>query len=390
MKPVRTRSLKLPKSKHVPNNSESHSKLKICYVLSYRAPDYIRTRSILRALREMHDIDLYEAINTSIGFNRYGETLRRVLEIKKKHNPDVFILGFRGHEIYWSLRFLAGDKPIILDALMSPYASLSREKKYGMLGRVFSPTIRVLEKGILNDADVVLTDTTSHLDFYQQEFSLPSNKLLALPVGAEEEVGGISATRHEWPEQTQSQMNVLFYGSFLPLHGINIILEAASLVRELPICFNFVGGSTKQAQKLKADCYNLGVTRYTHRHWIPFNELINVIIPEADVCLGGPFGNTEQARRVITGKSSQCLALGKPTIIGKIDDDIGFVDKENCLLVQQGNAQALADVLRWAFNQRTRLPKIGEQGRAIYNERLSVNVIRKLLSQTLSDLKEKK
>jgi glycosyltransferase involved in cell wall biosynthesis len=117
--------------------------------------------------------------------------------------------------------------------------------------------------------------------------------------------------------------------------------------------------------------------------------LINLTIPEADLCLGGPFGNTEQARRVITGKTSQCLALGKPTIIGKIDEDIGFVDKQNCLLVPQGNPQALAQAIQWAFDKRHQLSKIGEQGRSIYSERLSVNVIRQLLSQALSDLKSK-
>jgi len=359
-------------------------------VLSYRAPDYIRTRSILHALREMHDIDLYEATNTNVGINRYVETFRKTLEIKKKHAPDVFILGFRGHEIYWPLRFLVGDKPIILDALMSPYASLHRERKHGLLGRAVSSVIRILEQGILNDANVVLTDTTSHLNFYKQEFSLPSNKLLAIPVGAEEVFSKINSTQHISPEQTKREMNVLFYGSFLPLHGIDVILEAASLLRQFPIIFNFVGGNVEQAQKLKADCKNMGITHYTHRHWVSFTELITVTIPEADLCLGGPFGDTEQARRVITGKTSQCLALGKPTIIGKIDEDIGFMDKENCLLVPQGNAQALADVLRWAFNQRRQLSKIGEHGRSIYNERLSVDVIRKLLSQTLSDLRKEK
>ena len=176
-------------------------------------------------------------------------------------------------------------------------------------------------------------------------------------------------------------MGVLFYGSFLPLHGLDTILKAAALLRELPIRFDFVGGNSRQARKFMTDCANKGVTRYTHRPWVSFDELINVTIPEADLCLGGPFGDTEQARRVITGKTSQCLALGKPTIIGEIDEKHGFVNKQNCLLVPQGNPEALAEALRWAHNHREQLALIGDRARAIYAERLSIKVIGNVLAR---------
>jgi hypothetical protein len=360
--------------------------LKICYVLSYRAPDYIRTRSILRALRQIPGVELHEAINTDVGIPRYSETFRRTREIKKKYDPDVYFLGFRGHEFYWPLRGLVGNKPIVLDALMSPYASLSRERKFGTLGVVAASAWRILESSILNDADLVLTDTTPHLRFYEDEFSLPPDKLLALPVGAEESGAIISTTKLDNATQDKNEMGVLFYGSFLPLHGVDIILDAASLLRELPIRFDFVGGNSRQARKFKTDCANKGVTRYTHRPWVSFDELINVTIPEADLCLGGPFGDTEQARRVITGKTSQCLALGKPTIIGEIDEMHGFVDKQNCLLIPQGNPEALAEVLRWAYENRDQLEVIGEHGRSIYAEKLSIKVIRERLGKTIFDL----
>lgn len=207
-----------------------------------------------------------------------------------------------------------------------------------------------------------------------------------MPVGAEEVWKEIDSMQYTPPEHPPSEMSILFYGSFLPLHGIEIILQAASYLRELPIRFDFVGGNVKQATKLKISCTNFGITRYTHRYWVSFDELINVTIPRADLCLGGPFGDTEQARRVITGKTSQCLALGKATVIGRINEDIGFVDKQNSLLVPQGNPQALADSIRWAFDQRHQLTKIGERGRSIYSEKLSVDVIRQLLSKTLSEL----
>lgn len=318
--------------------------------------------------------------------SRYLETFKKAAEIKRKHDPDVYFLGFRGHEFYWPLRQLVGKKPIILDALMSPYASLSRERKYGVFGIAAASAWRAIEHSILHDANFVLTDTTPHVEFYQQEFSLQPQKLLALPVGAEEPISDLIAEQHVIPSPPGSEMNVLFYGSFLPLHGIDIIIKAASLLQDLPIRFDFLGGNETQARKLEVSCKRLGIRQYTHRRWLSFEELINETIPHADLCLGGPFGDTEQARRVITGKTSQCLALGKPTVIGMINEKIGFVDKQNCLLVPQGNHHALAEAIRWAFEQRHLLGSIGEQGKTIYSQKLSRDVIRQLLGKTLSEL----
>jgi glycosyltransferase involved in cell wall biosynthesis len=364
--------------------------MKLCYVLSYRAPQYIRTRSILRALRETAGIEVFEAINQSTNAARYYETFRKAREIKEQFDPDVYLLGFRGHEFYWALRRLVGKKPIILDALMSPYASLSRERKFRKIGAIAAMGWKSIERSVLNNADLVLTDTLAHCRLYEHEFSLASHKLLSIPVGAEEQEPCRAQLSYEAASQSKQQMTALFYGSFLPLHGVDVILEAASRLRDLPIRFDFIGGDSRQHAKLVTTCAKLEITRYTHTEWVEFDELINTAIPNADICLGGPFGNTEQARRVITGKTSQCLALGKPTIIGEIDEEHGFVDKQNCLLVPQGKSEALAAALRWAYNNQQQLAVIGERGRAIYAEKLSIKVIGNLLGQAISDLVPKK
>lgn len=361
-------------------------KLKVCYVLSYRAPEYIRTRSILRALREMAGIEVFEAINQSTNASRYYETFRKTREIKEQFDPDVYLLGFRGHEFYWALRHLVGKKPIILDALMSPYASLSRERKFGKLGAIGAMGWRLIERSVLNNANLVLTDTLAHCKLYEHEFSVAPYKLLPIPVGAEEPEPCREQPSHEAASRPKPQMTVLFYGSFLPLHGVDIILEAASRLRDLPIRFDFIGGDSGQNSKLVTSCAKLGITQYTHRQWVEFDELINTAIPNADICLGGPFGNTDQARRVITGKTSQCLALGKPTIVGEIDEKHGFVDKQNCLLVPQGNPEALAEAILWTYSHREQLAQIGERGHALYAERLSIKVIGNLLGKAIFDL----
>lgn len=344
----------------------------VCYVLSYRDPHYIRTESLLRALEACRGVRIVTAMNTHRGLRRYIETLMSLRRVKREVNPDAYIIGFRGHEIFWLVKRLVGRQPVILDALMSPYGALHDERKAGAVGRMLAPAVRALERRMLCRANVVLTDTRLHVDYYSKVFGLPADRCIAVPVGAVEECsvagGGASSDR-------PGEFSVLFYGSFLRLHGVETIVESAALLKDLPIRFDFIGGRRDHARRLKRTCAKLGVTRFTHRHWLPFPSLIRDAIPRATICLGGPFGGTPQARRVVTGKTSQCLALGRATVIGKIDEDYGFVDRVNCLLVDQSDAAALAAALRWAYAHRELLGDMGAAGRRLYEERLSVRVI---------------
>ena len=258
-----------------------------------------------------------------------------------------------------------------------------------MLGVAAASTLRILERRILNDADLVLTDTTLHVNFYQEEYSLHSSKLVALPVGAEEILTGDDPLQCRSPAQPEGEMSVLFYGSFLPLHGIEIILKAASLARDLPIRFDFVGGNKEQVMKLKASCTGFGINRYTHRPWVAFEELIKQTIPEADLCLGGPFGGYRTSKKSHYRQDFPIPGTWQADHYRQDRRTHWISGRQNCLLVPQGHPQALADAIRWAFEQRRRCPRLAS-GRLIYSEKLSVNVIRHRLSQILSDLRKNK
>lgn len=345
--------------------------LRVGYVLSYRDPHYIRSTSVLEALSMCADVQLFVARNNVKGLWRYVETWLALRKLKRIDKLDIYILGFRGHEIFWPVRWMTRGSALVFDALMSPYAAFLEESKAGLIGRLIAPLVYQLEKTILQRSDLVLTDTRKHAEYYSRTFALPDAKICALPVGAiENHAATVGA-----PLTSPEHFSILFYGSFLPLHGISVIVAAAAQLRDLPIHFDFIGGTSKQARQLRQICMHSGVTRYTHRRWVPLQDLLHTEIPRATLCAGGPFGSTPQALRVITGKTSQGLACGKATIVGRIDEDYGFVDRFNCLLVDQKDPDALAETIRWAYENSAQLAHIGTRGLELYNKRLSVSVI---------------
>lgn len=342
--------------------------IKVAYVLSYRAPNYIRTKSILGALKTLKGFHLLKVINKKKGFARYVETLWSLLICRIKHNPDCYILGFRGHEIFLPVKIITLGKPLIFDELMSPTDALRSDYKFGKLGAFIGIILFNLEKAILKFSDRTLTDTKTHKDFLVDKFNLESEKVIPIPVGADED---IKCPRRSFEGGYDTPLRVLFYGSLLPLHGMACMVEAAKILEDQAIKFTFIGGSQKAIQEFNYLCKKFDIKNIEHIAWVDFDELMEQHLAKSDLCLGGPFGKTAQAARVVTGKTQQSLAFGIPTLVGEIDEDFGFKDKENCLLVERGCPQSLADAMIWALQNRERLGAIGESGKRLYFEKFS-------------------
>ncbi len=349
----------------------------ICYVLSYYSPKYIRTRTLITAIQESNKLELCEARNSSVSLIRYVETVVKLIWTRLVKNPDYYLLGFRGIEIFWLIRILTFGKPLIFDHMMSPYDSLINEKRIIKAGSVLDKILYSYEKISLQQADLILTDTPIHQKFFSNLYKVSSKKIIPIPVGADEE-----SLRNKSMKDSSKVFEVLFYGSFLPLHGIDVILLAAENLRNLPIKLRLIGGDNKDSDNISNLVQQKKLYNVDHQQWLAFDDLLE-LAGSVSVGLGGPFGNTPQGNRVVTGKTMQFFALGKATIVGKIAEDYGFQDKINCLLVQQGDPVALANAIHWAYRNQNLLPEIGRAAKQFYKDNFSINVIRKELEKVL-------
>lgn len=345
--------------------------IKVCHVVSYRAPAYIRTLSLRAALRQVDGCEVFDATNSRTGFGRYFETIGKALRIRLQHNPDVYVLGFRGHEIFWIIRLIAIGKPLIFDAFMSPSDALLSEGKAGFLGRIAGMLVYPFEWFCLHLSARCLTDTVLHRQFFADRFALTENKTDVVYVGAvpSEKPVATSGNRDDKP------LSVLFYGTFQPLHGMDVLLRACKRLEGKPIEFRIIGGTGKALERFLHLLEELQPGNIRHDTWVDFEELQSNIIPKADLCLGGPFGGTPQAMRVITGKTFQFLEQAKPTVIGKIDEPVAFSDRNNCLLVEQADVDGLAEAFEWALEHREALPAIGANGRKLFEKQFSIQAL---------------
>jgi glycosyltransferase involved in cell wall biosynthesis len=354
----------------------------VCYVLAYREPKYIRSRVLLNILKNIQNVETKTAINTTKSLFRYFETLAKVSWKRIRYKPNVYIIGFSGYEIYWPVRFLTWPKPLIFDEFINAYEWFVKEHALIKEKSFISKILRWYVRSILKNSRKILTDTMLHAKSSAFTYGIPLSKYQTLYVGTDENLF----------EQVESKVNekefiVFFYGNFLPLHGMEYILDAARLLQGLPIKFVIIGGVDKEREFKKFTEYTeaYGLTNIQHHSWVDFEELPRYIA-EADLCLGGPFGGTPQSQKVITGKTFQFLAMCKPVIVGRIEEESGLIDKENCLLVPQKSGNVLAGAITWGYNHPDELKKIGQKGYELYYKSFSTQALTPTLSDILYDV----
>ena len=153
---------------------------------------------------------------------------------------------------------------------------------------------------------MVLADTWADAADDQETFGLSRRRVAVIPVGALPEPradGGARETGRGGP------LTVLQYGKWSPLHGTDIVLGAAELLRAEPFRFVLIGEGQLSAE-LRATIAARGLTNVEWLGQLPAQELRSHTLA-ADVCLG-VFGGSEKARRVVPNKVYDALACGRP------------------------------------------------------------------------------
>ena len=350
---------------------------KVCVITCYNDPDYVRARAIRSALEKMNGVELLVVKNSKKGVLRYLEVLMLLIKTRITQRPDHYILTFRGYEMLPFVWLICLGKPLIFDEFINLIEWVAYEHKkikpHSLPYKVLWSYYRVM----LHMPKVILTDTEAHAEYSAELMRMPRAKFVAIPVATDESVFHASADPNK---HVDTPLEIFYYGNMLPLHGLLYVIDAAVQLKDLPFHFTVVGG--KDAAKNATTKAIQSGANITYKKWIPFEQLPGYV-HNSDVCLGGPYGGTVQAEMVITGKTYQFMASGKTVVVGKIKSTTPFVDKENCLLVEQASSESLATAFRWALENREKLNEIGKNAAEIYQKELSVAVVAERLQKLL-------
>jgi len=262
---------------------------------------YNRTRILLTGLHAHPAVEVVE-----YPLNKEGYQEREF----QKHAQwaDFLYLGaFRHSDV--KIVKKKTSTPLVFDPLISKY--LTRTIDYGKWWS--APEKYLRDRVAFKNSDIIMMDTQGDIDWVVEKYKLDPEQLFVLPIGVDTSIFK--------PVNTESRggLTVGFHGGFIPLQGMDKIIETARLLAaESDINFDIVGAGPEY-KKITRMAEKYGLSNVKFRGWVNYIE-INPIINAFDVCLG-IFGNSIKTDLVIPNKVYEYAAL-KKCIITK--DTIGI------------------------------------------------------------------
>ncbi|MDD3809847.1 MAG: glycosyltransferase [Erysipelotrichaceae bacterium] len=296
--------------------------------------DYLRNVQEIEILKQKYG--QVDVIGSSA--KKYSQRLKTVylelMSIDASVYEEVFV-GFAPQLILPFFRKFKGTR-LTIDFFISVYDTLVHDRKKfrdkGLASRIFHH----IDQATLRAADRVICDTNAHGDFFSAEFNIPRAKIETLYLSAD--------TSIFYPDESVEMdpvFTVLYFGSILPLQGVEIILEALkNFENDDTIRFVIIGPMKKNAPKPIQE-------NIIYHDWLDQVSLAREI-NKSHLALAGHFnGTVQKARRTIPGKAYIYEACHKPMILGDNpatrelyhEGDLGIY------FCEMSNPQALADLI---------------------------------------------
>lgn len=353
----------------------------IC-LLGHHEPDYPRNRSVREALEEAGFHVLVRHSRSPFPWRHFilaGKLMRLNREVRW-----VFVTE-GGHRLVplVKLAALLTGRKVAFDPFVSRYNTRIEDRR--LHGRHSLEALICLwqDWSSTHAADLLVFDTEEHRIYFNSKYGLDKPSII-LPPGVDETVFSPALPGSTNSPYPLPGFQVLFYGTYIPLQGVEWVVEAAALLKDEDIRFTLIGrGQTYDQVRKQADRLGLEKVRFVEP--VP-PEGLAPYLAHADLCLG-IFGDTVKAANVVPNKVVQAAAFGK-AMVTRDSSAIRryFRDGEggSAALVVAASGSALARAILELRADPGKREDLGQAARKIFLEHFSKAALARTLLSALS------
>lgn len=300
--------------------------------VSTKNTDYIRNRQETKLLKSI--AGAYREI--VFADRSYVKRIIKVYLTCLKMNwkeTEVIYVGFAPQLIIPFLYRWGKKKYVVIDFFISVYDTFVCDRKYFKKGSLAAKILHWIDEYTLQQCSHIIVDTLADQKYFSEEFGIHFNKMEVMYLEADTSI-------YNTDRFLEKQMRVLYFGSVLPLQGVDVILEAVEQLKDRKdIVFTIIGPISRKNIFQVNDYPNVNFYE-----WMSQEQLARQIA-QSDLCLAGHFNkDIEKAKRTIPGKAFIYEAMNKPMILG--DNEANreiFSEGGMHFYVEMGSPEALAE-----------------------------------------------
>lgn len=212
----------------------------------------------------------------------------------------------------WASRFF--KKKLIVEMYVSLYDTFVRDRRIIKDGSKKAQALKEKDILALTKSDYIIHTASQELSYWKKILGIviDPNKVFIAPVC------NVSSIFNKNNLMPNGVLRICWWGTFIPLHGLDNILQAMKILKEHKIQFvcNLFGVNNaffpKYADKIKQN----ELDEYVFlRKDLSFADgsLPKYLVDNCDLALG-IFGNTDKARNAVPNKLIEALSMGIPTL----------------------------------------------------------------------------
>jgi len=268
---------------------------------------------------------------------------------------DLVVAGFNGQLDVMVARLLAGGRRIWFVPLVTITETLVDDRAQYAARSLAGRGLATLDRLSLAAADLVVIDTQAHAAYLGERLGVSPGRILVQYLGAEEAFAPAPSRE----PAAGGRLRVLGYGSYLPLHGYEVVAETARLLApDEGIVLELIGSGPerRRVERLVGD-----LPHVTLCDWLPYEELPERI-RGADVVLG-IFGSSRKARMVVPNKVYQAAQVGRAIVTADTPAIREVFRGDESIVAIEPVPTALAGALRALAADAGRRAALGEAAR---------------------------
>jgi len=273
-------------------------------------------------------------------------------------------------------------KKVVVDYYISSYDTLVNDRKLLREDSFRAKWALFTDQFILKSASTVIFLNESESKYYRKiaGISIDSDRIKIVPlcVDYKKELFGPRDNNRE-----DSGFNVCWWGTYIPLHGLEHLIEAFRYIEDKSIKLYLFGDSEEKSTPYRAliEKYDLsGRISVNNEYRFSNGKLSPFLKDNCDLAIGN-FGSSEKAKTVLVNKLVDSLSLGLPCLTMETRATQELLANNEGIILTQPNAKDIAKTIVDWSSKRSQLNAIGSAGKKKYLDTFSPDAFKvKLLS----------
>jgi len=280
-------------------------------------------------------------------------------------------------------------KKIITDLFISFYDTEVNDRKNYKPNSREAKIAKKYDKNAIVNSNLVFFLNQSEAEYYTKVLDIDITKInyRILPLCIDEK----PPANIDYFRKKRKCLNLCWCGSYIPLHGLDVILRAVSLLRKMDLHLYIWGPSNKESEEYAGLINSLNIQDIVtiNNEWGGVNrkKWEDFIVNVCDISLG-IFGQSIKARTVIANKVIDGIAFRTPVITAHSNGLKEYFSGNDDIFITQNTPEALAEMIEYVANKHIQLDLNINKAFTIYKNNFTPESFSKKLSIYLDEFME--